>query len=606
MVVNTFFLRLLFICLLNSSQTFCFATSGLGLNLGGVNYWSTAFPFINMFKSAGGWLTECGAWEPQCKDFVGGASSQDTLEQNFLDLDNDGYVKSLPSNSDHKLKFRRVTAILFHGNGGAHPAGRYLVKYDGNGLVEYNLGGKKIASQSRVGRDIVEVTSDDSGVGLWITLSKIDAKNHIRNIRIYPPGGICKSFPTQPASGSVSCAKDDFISFEDLGEKNIFHPAFISDLKEFRSIRYMDWMRTNSTVSQNEGNRAKASDAFWSSDKGVPLEIIFELSKTLSADAWVSVQPDVPLEYVLLLGKLAKAILPISVDLFFEYGNEPWNYAAQFGVNGAEFERKGRLLWPGKKGNSLQFRLNYYALRSVELCTVLKQQNMGVGPNIKCAANGQAASPYVNDLLLNCEFAVENIGQPCAKKFDALAVAPYFGGYLSDPKNQMKVKQWAVNRSGGLSELFKDLLGDETHGSATPSLVQQVIRPISSVNGLEETKRWIASSKKIANKHNLPLIAYEGGQHLVPPIGQEDGLVLDLFLRANRDPRMGKAYLRHLQDWKDLNGDLYMLFGYASKWSKYGAFGLKEFQFESIPTPKWSAVKNFNGSNPCWWLDCAR
>jgi hypothetical protein len=606
MAVSKIFLRLLAICTFCSFYSICSATSGLGLNLGGVNYWATAFPFLNAFKSAGGWLTECSTWEPQCKAFVGGASSQDTLEQNLLELDRDGYVKSLPSSADNKTKFRRVTAILFHGNGGAHAPGRYIVKYDGSGLIEYNLGGKKVASESKPGRDLVAVMSDGSGIGLWVTISKIDPKNHIRNIRVYPPGGICKSTPGLIAGASQNCIKNDFTSFEELAETNIFHPTFINDLKEFRSIRYMDWMMTNSTVAQNESNRAKVTDAFWSTDKGVPLEIIFELSKNLNADAWISVQPDVSLEYVLILGKLAKSILPTGVDLLFEYGNEPWNYAFTFGVNGAEFERKGRLLWPSKKGDGLQFRLNWYAFRSIEFCTALKTQEASSGPKIKCIANGQAASPYVNEILLKCEFASSNIGQPCSKKFDALAIAPYFGGYLGDPKMQPKIKQWASNRPDGLSELFKELMGDDKNKDPAPTSFQRLLEPRNRANGLEETKRWIASNKEIANKHNLPLMAYEGGQHLVPPVGQEDASVLDLFLSANIDPRMGKAYLRHLQDWKDLNGELYMLFGYASKWSKHGAFGLKEFQFEKVATPKWSAVKSFNSFNPCWWRDCAR
>ena len=112
--------------------------SGLSLNLSGFDYWSTDFPTIDQFKRAGGWFTSCdqvpldspydpGACMFDEADDKAYRSAWDTFEQDKLDLDENGWVRSLPAIDDPQFKYHMVSAILFAGDGGAHPTGTYTV-----------------------------------------------------------------------------------------------------------------------------------------------------------------------------------------------------------------------------------------------------------------------------------------------------------------------------------------------------------------------------------------------------------------------------------------------------------------------------------------------
>ena len=63
-----------------------------------------------------------------------------------------------------------------------------------------------------------------------------------------------------------------------------------------------------------------------------------------------------------------------------------------------------------------------------------------------------------------------------------------------------------------------------------------------------------------------------------------------MFQAANRDPRMGELYLRHLAHWQASGGDLYVLFNSMGEYTKWGSWGLLEA--EGVPNAKWDAVQS--------------
>lgn len=75
--------------------------SGAGMNLSGWDYWVPDMPLIDQFKRSSGWLTQCYyPTNATCKDFTNGAGSWDTLEQAKMNVDENGWVKSLPAAND--------------------------------------------------------------------------------------------------------------------------------------------------------------------------------------------------------------------------------------------------------------------------------------------------------------------------------------------------------------------------------------------------------------------------------------------------------------------------------------------------------------------------
>jgi hypothetical protein len=113
-------------------------TSGrsLGTNLSGIAQWSTQDPFIDYFKAARPWVTQkTDVW--------------DTEEQARLDVDPNGWVKSLPG-ATSTAQFRQVGTLVVPAGEAARP-GKYVVVYDGVGEITYGLGGAKSTASPPLG-----------------------------------------------------------------------------------------------------------------------------------------------------------------------------------------------------------------------------------------------------------------------------------------------------------------------------------------------------------------------------------------------------------------------------------------------------------------------
>jgi hypothetical protein len=106
-----------------------------------------------------------------------------------------------------------------------------------------------------------------------------------------------------------------------------------------------------------------------------------------------------------------------------------------------------------------------------------------------------------------------------------------------------------------------------------------------------------------AQTRGLPLITYEGGQHLVGTGGAENNQTLtNLFMAANRDPRMGAIYADYLNMWKAQGGQLFAVFNCVDAFSKWGSWGMLEYMDANrIRAHKYVAIVNFVAQNPKWW-----
>jgi hypothetical protein len=569
------------------------------MNLDQPLYWGSDWPYINELKRAGGWATRCNAWgDPACTGFTGRATANDTLEQATIPWDENGYAMRLPAATDTSVKFRYLSALLFQGNGGSHPAGRYVVLYDGDGTMEYRGAGRKVDTESRPGRDVVEVTSTP-GEGLTINITRINPANHLRNIRVIGPGGVCADAPRTWVTEASRCA-GNYRSLEELSATQTFHPAYVGDLTGFRTLRFMKWSSANTAKIVKWSERPQMSDSLWSTGNGVPYEAMFELAAATGADPWVNVPPYVEDDFARQLARLARASLAPGASLYFEYGNEPWNQAPPYSQAGVLFEAKAKAKWPGATMPMWQQRLNWYAYRSVQLCRVVKAEFGAEASRVKCVANSQAAATDVSRTLLACDLAKDELGDNCGRLLGTLAVAPYFGHYLSDGQFAAQVDAWPDEADGGMDKMFREITGRDAAGNAvTPPLYRE--GGWTPKDGtLAQARRWIVASKAVADSYGVPLIAYEAGQHLHTYRG---GKTEAMFRAANRHPRMGAAMKQLAEDWKAAGAQVFVPFSYAQLSTMGNAWGMKEHQRDDA-APKWQAIKALRDAG-CWWSGCA-
>ena len=564
--------------------------SPVGINLSALSYWSTEWPLMDLMKSSGQWLTQCDAKNsPHCTNLI-----WDTFEQQQLDLDENGWVRSLPS-ANATARYRTVATLMLSGDGGAHPAGQYTVLYDGEGTLEYQMDAVKNMSLSQPGRDVLDVKAGSSGILLMIKdTDPHQAGNYLRNIRVIRPGGICKGQPWTYAETAAACPTpgSSYIPFTELSELPRFHPLFLSDLRRYRVIRFMEPFLTNTSTLVEWADRPRLENARWTDEKGIPAELALELVRELNADPWINIPVRASDDYVRQLAQLARRQLRPTQRIYVEYGNEIWNTAFN-ASNWVEAQAVQR--WPDQPGGPSSYtrRINEYGRRSAEVCALWKQAWHPDRQRIQCVMGGMVGNAWVSEEALNCPlWAAQNGGSSCAEEMDALAIGPYFGYHLGLSKLLDQVIAWTQQADGGLTTLFQELAqGNVLSGDknlALPGVYAQMAR-----------------HRALADRFGLDLVAYEAGQHLVGAgFLMNDARLQTLFFAANRDPRMGQLYRDYLAGWRQHGGQLLMHFNSVGRYTKYGSWGAKEYQTQ-LNAPKYEALMQFIEANPCWWEGCA-
>lgn len=524
--------------------------SPLGTNLDGVVDYSTSYNFVDAMKQSRSWITANTT----------GAGIFDTEDAACLDLDADGYVRSLTPQTGNpgctSPNYDAVATLFSFGDfAGHYPGGRYLVTYAGQGDISYHFAAVKNMALSTPGRDVIDVNAGNGG---WMMrINAVSAGNHLRDIHVWMPGYDERSGPSQ-----------------------LFHPDFLALIRRNKVLRFMDWMGTNNSAQQAFADRPQLADVRWT-DGNMPLEIMVELANRIDANPWFTLPHRADDDYFTQFALAVKRQLRPDLEVYVEYSNEVWNGQFQ---QGAYVEAQGTAAY-GNQGSGFDRRLNWYGQRSAQLCDRWKTAFGADAARVTCVLGAQAANAYTQTQAADCPLWIA--GRPChAHGMGAAAIAPYFGGYLGNPAYQSTVQNWNA------TTLFAELTsGGQVSGG-----------PVGG--GLAEVQPWITSHRAAATARSLRLVTYEGGQHLAGVLGVEnDTAIANLFNGVNRDARMGTAYTQHLDFWRSVGGELFLHFTASSGYGKFGSWGAVEF-LDQQTTPKQQALMNFISANPCWWSGC--
>ena len=565
----------------------------IGVNPEAVSDYGSALPFIDLMKLSRGWLTQCNPYQdPFCQsgDFVEPrGSSWDTREQHKLDLDADGWIRSLPdpaTGSATATNYTRVSALIPTGLSEYQPQGRFLVLYDGEGIIEYELPGALDQAASVPGRHVLDLIHDPGKDRILLTIAKTDPFNsgdYIRNIRVMADGGVCSNDPARYCEAPDGCDAGGVCrSFETVQQTQNFDPRYLENIRHFATIRTMDLQNTNTSLLEYWADRSTPRQVRWT-DKtggGVPVEVLVELVNTTGADLWVNIPYRAADDYVTRMATLIRDTLDVDLRVYVEYANEVWNGAF---AAGNWMEQQGLARWPGASASGFTKRLNWYGMRSAEICEIWETVWAGETQRVSCVVAAQAANPWTARQTLECPlWAAENGGLACYRRHvDILAIAPYFGAYIGHARHLSTLEQWVQDTDGGLARLFDEIFNGGEFDDSPPG------------GALARARQEFEDNLNEALLRGLTLAAYEGGQHLV---GQ--GAVLNnpritaLFIAANRDPRMGKAYRQYLKNWRKTAGGLLNLWTDAGPYSQWGSWGLLEHR-DQPTSRKYEAVVDF-------------
>jgi hypothetical protein len=511
------------------------ARSPLGTNLEGLTDWSTEIPFADVFKSSRPWISaSAGQWD----------------DGRALDLDSHGWVRS--------LKPGQIARTLMLWEIPAHPGGKYVVRYDGQGKLHYHelSGARQIAAESRPGRDVIDVRHERGAGGILLEIHETQPSNPIRNIRVYLPGGSCRHAAQRSCEADSDCAAETCLRFEDGGPR--FNPKFLERTRTYGVLRFMDWMSTNNSAVRSWSERPELEDARWT-ERGVPAEVMVELANELGAHPWFTFPHRADDDYVRRFAETVRARLKPGLNPWFEYSNEVWN--ATFSQ--AKYaEQEGQRLG---LGTGLTAGLHFYSRRSLQIFEALERVFGGAG-RIRRVVATQAANAWTAETVLEFEGA--------ARKVDALAIAPYFG-MLADAEN-----------------------ADKLRAMSAEALVRHIRAAI-----FPEVFGWMRQNARVADRFGVALVAYEGGQHFVAHPGLvNDARLNELFDLLNRRPEMRALYLEYLRAWREAGGTWLVHFVNCGRWTKWGRWGALEWIDQpQQAAPKYDALQSFIRENPRWW-----
>jgi len=342
----------------------------VGMNLAGIAYYSTEFPFADLMKSGMGWVSH---------------EDNDAWGRAFPSLTSDGYPAALAP-GQHAL-----SAVAWTGSHFA--PGRYVVLWDGDGSISFPMSNVTIAESApnRIAIDVV----DTSG-SLWVAIDRTSASNPVRNLRFLWPGTEAV-YANQP-----------------------FNPVFLGKVAPFSLLRFIDWGATNHSPVVEWADRAHVGDVTYATAAGVPVEVMIELANTLHVDPWFCIPHQASDDYVRRFATLLHERLDPALHPHIEYSNEVWNTAF------------AQATWANMRSQALGLESPFgqpaifYALRSVQVFKIMQDVWGAESGRIVRVIAGQA----VWDNFLSHALAYKDT----AANADVMAIAPYFNAVAAgDP-----------------------------------------------------------------------------------------------------------------------------------------------------------------------------
>lgn len=592
------------------------ASSRIGTNLAPVTDFTREYPFANFFRQARPWFPTnqipdpVTGFPPDGAQFNCAAPNPDlpSCDQttSTLSRDSNGNILSLAQGQGART-------VIFAG--APHDPGlkgkRFTILYDGEGNLAYN--NVQVISQTP-GRDVIRLQSPSSrSVELIaiITLTETNPSNPLRNIRMVLDGGICASNPLAQVPGAAACPNGDFVSFASRTGANriVFNPGFLSTIKDYHSIRFMDWMRTNNSSQSGFGSRPLPSNQFWNTEddfgtfaneaKGVPLEVMIALANLMDQDPWFNVPHRATDAYVRSMATLIRDQLEPGRRAYIEYSNEVWNgqfTQTSYAVN--QGRAQGLNVEPSCSNNTgcrdTFAMLRFYSRRSRQIFEIFEDvfttANIG---RVERVMASQAVNSFFTDQILSFENA--------SNKTDSFAIAPYFGDTIN---REFEPTRRDAYVAAGVNGVFNWLFGSQ----GAPDLGYGSLAQLSRVEfgGPRNIRETIRFQKEVADQHGVQLVAYEGGQHFLQggTIFNSNNALTDpqintLFNSVNRDARMKEAYLQYLSIWTQEGGGIFHHYVNSDSWSAFGRWGAKEFPTQPrTAAPKYDALMQFIADNP--------
>jgi hypothetical protein len=339
---------------------------------------------------------------------------------------------------------------------------------------------------------------------------------------------------------------------EGSAAENPWCSEWLEKLEPFKVLRFMDWGFTNNSTLERWEDRPRVGDYTYTS-RGVPYERMIEICNRKMADAWVCVPHLADDDFIRRMAELFRDSLDPSLRIHVEYSNETWNWMFEQTQYLNEHGNQS-VPWPER---TVPFVQNVMDIWSGVFAGQMERLVRVVGVQ-------HAWQDVSNRVVFNMRQG----------SFDAFSPAAYFG--FSDAG-------YAALEALGSSATAEDALYWAREGMLSNSCA------------------WTKSQhRSIAAGLGVPMIYYEGGQHMTPNPFGTDRPYNQALMDAQTHPDMYVLYREWLDTLKTFSDParpaLFMNFSFIGpKSGKYGSWGALESQFGQTPpyvdtAPKYQAL----------------
>lgn len=466
----------------------------VGMNLGGLNYYGGEWAFNDLVQTSAKirFTDPSGAWnEPIGR----------------IQFDTGGHPIHIPKGTQLSVMLQSGTIRI--------QTGTYACTI-ADGWDVYAFGDWKAKGSGKHFTMIIDKAIPSAGVTIKLTATKND-------VTLNP----------------LSCIR------QNVDTSTPFNPVFLAENRQYRVLRFMDWMRPNNAPKRIWAERTTPASFTQGDSKGASMEYMVALANSTQSDPWFTMPFDADPGYYENFATYVRDHLDPKLKAYVEFSNEVWNEGFE---QGKAATQRGRELYPDI--DPIMANDFYYADRVRDLMAVWTRIFSGQRQRLVRVLANQAVWAERADRTL--------AHKDTWKSVDVVAIAPYFS---TDP--------YTLPGTGAVrvDALF----------ARAPQIVDEAIN-------------HALAAKKVARKYNLPMVAYEAGPGFV---GYQKEIGDDM-LAANRDARIYDMYMTFLKRWQSQVGGLIVLYSAAATPGPGGQFGHREYTGQPLPdAPKARAVSDF-------------
>jgi Ca2+-binding RTX toxin-like protein len=484
-------------------------TMDIGMNLAGVSYYGTQYPFLDRFKTSSKWVAQ----------FSNG------LQTDAIPVDANGFPTGMPAGA-----FNLYAGI------GLDPAGLdmpdvYVITYKGTANITV-ISGTILSSEP--GKVVFRYTGD--GNAAVVSMTQVN--------------------PADPVT-EMHVVRQDQMALYNSGE--IFNPAFLDKASQWSELRYMDWGNTNNNKVVSWDQRTKVENGSWASNSqtsSVPIEIMVALANKTNTNMWINIPAEADDTYVRNTLAYVRDHLASGLSVKVEYSNEVWNWGFQQAGYARE---KAAQLWgtdlngngqidPNTNEEATGGYLLYYGYRSAQVAAIANDVfGASAATRLENVISTQTGYLGLEDYVFQGvqKAKLGNIEE----LFDAYAVTTYFN---IDAAAQSAIIGWAHAGQAGIDAAFGELTSS-LNDNVRIYMYQQAV---AARNGLS----------LVAYEGGLHITSY-----VFPDADQ--AAVTALFDALSKDPRMGTLYTQMVADFASAGGSGLAAFSDAVPSSKWGNWG---------------------------------